>query len=267
MTKITKPELGKKLAKYGAMSLAIAGVADATGQVVYTDVDPDFQAGIGDFFVVDFNGDGTNDITISQFNNGNYEIVQAQPSGGNGVLANSNGGYFYAINFAYGDTISAGAGITNSFGDMCAGVGYAGSSFCGDDPEGYVGVEFEAGGNTHYGWILIEGVSSEGFILKGYAFEATPNTPITAGDEGTLGLGDASFNDFNYALDNGNNLTLAANTAMERLTLVNVLGQQVMDRALSSNNEAVNLSGLNSGLYIARVSIEGAEKTFKIVVR
>jgi len=34
---------------------------------------------------------------------------------------------------------------------------------------------------------------------------------------------------------------------------------------LSSNNETVDLSGLQSGIYIATVSIDGASKSFKIV--
>lgn len=33
MKKNTSTKLSKKLAKYGALSLAIAGVADATGQI------------------------------------------------------------------------------------------------------------------------------------------------------------------------------------------------------------------------------------------
>ena len=74
MKEITKNNFGKKLARYGALTLAIAGVADATGQVNYTDVEPDFVGGMGDDFAIDFDGDGNDDITILQSNNGNYEL-------------------------------------------------------------------------------------------------------------------------------------------------------------------------------------------------
>ena len=38
MSKITKKNFAKRIAKYGALSVAIAGVADASGQIVYTDI-------------------------------------------------------------------------------------------------------------------------------------------------------------------------------------------------------------------------------------
>ena len=39
----------------------------------------------------------------------------------------------------------------------------------------------------------------------------------------------------------------------------------MVSQKLNSNNETVNISGLQSGVYIVTVSIEGASKTFRIV--
>ena len=50
MKKTTSSKLSKQLAKYGALTAAILGVADASGQIVYTDVTPDFAGGGGDEF-------------------------------------------------------------------------------------------------------------------------------------------------------------------------------------------------------------------------
>lgn len=263
MKKITKNDFSKKLAKYGALSLAIAGVADASGQIVYTDVDPDFVGGLGSSFAVDFDGDGVDDLTIMQSNNGAYELVKAQPGSSAGVLAASNAGYFYASNLAYGAAISAGAGAFRSFGSLCAGVGYAGSQFCGTG-EGYIGVEFDVSGSTHYGWIRVDVADSSNFIVLDYAYESTPNTPIAAGDS-TLGVANNSFEGFNYFVDKSNQLNLSANTPIEKVSIHNMLGQEVISQKLTSNSEIVNISGLQSGVYIATVSIEGASKTFKIV--
>ena len=163
MTKITKKDFGKKLSKYGALSLAIAGVADATGQVVFTDVDPDFVGGLGDSFAIDFNDDGTDDIQVLQSNNGNYELVQALPTAGNGVIAASNGGYLYASNLAEGAVIDA-SGAFGSFGSFCAGVGYTGSQFCGAG-EGFIGVQFDVAGATHYGWVKASAEDSSSKVL------------------------------------------------------------------------------------------------------
>lgn len=81
---------------------------------------------------------------------------------------------------------------------------------------------------------------------------------------GVLAVGTNEFKGFNYFIAN-NQLNLSANTSMEKVALYNMLGQQVVSQKLSNNNETIELSGLQSGIYIATVSIDGASKTFKIV--
>lgn len=79
-----------------------------------------------------------------------------------------------------------------------------------------------------------------------------------------LGVNDLVFNGFKHFVANGQ-LNLSANASMEKVALYNMLGQQVISQKLNSNNETVNISGLQSGVYIVTVSIEGASKTFRIV--
>ncbi|MCG2431455.1 T9SS type A sorting domain-containing protein [Aequorivita xiaoshiensis] len=52
---------------------------------------------------------------------------------------------------------------------------------------------------------------------------------------------------------------------MNNIALYNMLGQQVVSQKLNNTNESVNISELQSGVYIATVSIDGASKSFKIV--
>ncbi len=262
MKKITSKNFSKKMAQYGALSLAIAGVADASGQIVYTDVNPDFVGGSGASLDIDFDGDGTTDVTILQSNNGNYELVQALPYSTNGVLAASNSGYFYASNLAYGAAISSGAGSFRSFGSLCAGPGYLGSQFCGAG-EAYLGIEFDISGNTHYGWVRVDVLDSSNFIVMDYAYESTPNQAIAAGDS-TLGVADNNFQGFKYYVAN-DQLNLSANTPMQKVVLHNMVGQQVVSQELNTIHETVELSGLPSGIYIATISIDGATKTVKII--
>ena len=49
MKKNTSTKLAKRLAKYGALSAAVLGVADASGQVTYTDVSPDLVLELGEY--------------------------------------------------------------------------------------------------------------------------------------------------------------------------------------------------------------------------
>jgi hypothetical protein len=81
---------------------------------------------------------------------------------------------------------------------------------------------------------------------------------------GVLAVGTNEFKGFKYFVANGQ-LNLSATTAMERVAIYNMLGQEVVSQKLANTNETVTISGLQSGVYIATVSIEGASKTFRIV--
>ena len=263
MGEITKKEFSKKLAKYGALSLAIAGVADLTGQVVYTDIDPDFVGGLGDSIGIDFNNDGTDDVTILQSNNGNYELVQANSPAGNGVVANSNG-YLYASNLTYSSPIDNTLTFYGGGASFCAGPGYDGSAFCGEG-EGYLGARFDIDGDLHFGWVRVDITDSSNFKVLDFAYEATPFTTIAAGVIPPLAIDDFEAFNFNYFVDANSQLVLRANTSLEKLQIFNLLGQEVISQKLSSNNENINLASLEPGIYVAQVNIEGKTKSFKIV--
>ncbi len=83
--------------------------------------------------------------------------------------------------------------------------------------------------------------------------------------DGALGLTDENFNGFNYYVDANNVLNLRANTSLENVELYNVLGQQVVSQKLSNSNETINLASYETGIYVAKVSIDGNTKTFKII--
>ena len=102
-------------------------------------------------------------------------------------------------------------------------------------------------------------------VVKGYAFNLTPDTVIEAGDEGVLSLQDEYFNDFNYYIDTNSQLVLNASTSLENIQLYNLPGQQVISKKLSNTNETINIASLDTGIYIAKVSIQGKSKSFKIV--
>ena len=79
-----------------------------------------------------------------------------------------------------------------------------------------------------------------------------------------VGVEEIAFNGFNYFVTN-NELNLSSNNPLQSVSLYNMLGQEVLSQKLNSNNEVINLSGLQSSVYIATVSIDGATKSFKIV--
>lgn len=78
-----------------------------------------------------------------------------------------------------------------------------------------------------------------------------------------LSVGTNEFQGFNYFVSN-NQLNLSSKNPLQNISIYNMLGQEVLAQKLSSNNETVNLSGLQSTVYIATVTIDGATKSFKI---
>lgn len=105
-------------------------------------------------------------------------------------------------------------------------------------------------------YIAIHYVAADSFIFQtdDYLVEAA-----------TLSVEDNQFEGFTYFVNANNELNLRANLPMDSLQLFNVLGQEVVSQRLANTTEIVNISALQSGVYIASVSIDGATKTVKIV--
>jgi len=79
-----------------------------------------------------------------------------------------------------------------------------------------------------------------------------------------LSIEDNLFNNFNHYITN-NKLVINASTSLENIQLYNLLGQEVISKKLSNTNETINIESLDTGIYIAKVSIQGNSKSFKIV--
>lgn len=76
---------------------------------------------------------------------------------------------------------------------------------------------------------------------------------------------DDVFKGLTYFVDVNGQLNLASDYVLERVEIYNVLGQKMISKNLSNLQEMINLSDINSGVYIVRLKISGREKSFKIV--
>lgn len=274
MKKTTSKKLSNRLLQYGALSAAALGVADASGQIIYTDVDPDQVLNVGDEFAIDLLGQALTNFTVNNpdgLGGGNAAIVF--PSSGGAFVGITAGGYEYPALLAEGDMIDGASGFTTPGvrGDLnYYGCAYSNSQWCNAVVDGYLGVRFDnlIGGTTHYGWIRMDtDVNGSNVItVKDWAINATPDTGLMAGEVG-LGLGESTFVGFSHFVDANNMLNLKAATSMDNVVLYNVLGQEVLTQKLSSTNESISLVSFETGIYIATVSIEGQTKSFKVVKR
>ena len=200
-----KTTLAKRLAAYSAAAgIALAAAPDASGQIIFHDIDPDihFDTGGGwpTFFHVelDFDRDGADDLQLHQ---GGYYVGYnyvdfLRPSGANAmnaVLVYDGGGDFLVSRLSAGDPIGTDSG-SNTFRQAGVLAQFTGTGFGAVlNEEGFAGFRFVGGdGQLHYGWIRLR-IDSSGFDQLAttafeYAYEAAPDTPITAGDVGQSGV-------------------------------------------------------------------------------
>ena len=85
--------------------------------------------------------------------------------------------------------------------------------------------------------------------------------------ESTLSVDEFDANNFSYSYNkNTDQLMLeSSNLPFDSIEMFSILGQKVISRALSNQNETVNLSSLTDGIYLATVTINGNSKTIKIL--
>lgn len=83
----------------------------------------------------------------------------------------------------------------------------------------------------------------------------------------TLSVDEFDSNNFTYSYDkNTDQLTIESfNLPFDGIELYSILGQKVMTKELSQTSEVINLSRLTDGVYLATITINGANKTIKLI--
>ncbi|MBC8048146.1 MAG: T9SS type A sorting domain-containing protein [Fimbriimonadaceae bacterium] len=187
-----------KLAGYSALAGAFLAVgSEAKGQVVYTDI-TDEAVEIGDLFFLDMNADAADDFLFqaTSTSGGSWSFARVFGSITTSVYAFGNSsneviGYYgflpYGSALNSGDAIGTGGDFISFYNVAFLASIYGGVTYgaFADQTDKYLGVKFIVGGNTHYGWIRMDGtVAPVSLTIKDYAYDATPDTEIAAGDMG-----------------------------------------------------------------------------------
>lgn len=144
--------------------------------------------GVDDF---GFNFRNIDDATSPTFQwQANFFGIQA-PSGMVGYAGPF--GFDYADNLTAGTTIgpastfvgtggAPGAEAQVFMGSEYFYAPYGGFGSVNGTVRGFIGVKFNIGANTHYGWLEIETGESLGLVFYGAAYNDVPNAPIGAGE-------------------------------------------------------------------------------------
>lgn len=243
-----------RLAQYSALSLAIAGVADINGGVIYTDI-----ADVGPHnqtFYLDLDGGGTYDFFIRHAGSTNYNgILDILPeNGGNAILGVANGGKYFPFPVSNGYSINSSNAYWNSnyqfqtLNKFRCMSGTGGSYWCGVT-DGFLGLRFDIGGNTHYGWARLDvDLSTLNWKIKDYAYESTPGVGIKAGD-GILGIDDNQFQKVKIIALN-KSIALHNLPQSTSYKLYSMTGKSILDGEIENETHVIEANTLSSGVYI-----------------
>jgi hypothetical protein len=273
-----KKDLQNKLKAYSSLATTAALLAPlaVSGEIVYTDIDPDVTLAVGETYEVDFNGDAVIDVTIGltsgTSSSGNiYQNIAFADGGGNGSVAGSTAS-FGAI-FYFPQTYGAGASIggsadwqpANAFGSLnyLTSVGgvpaYFGGNFSNQSDK-YLAIRFDNGGVKHYGWVRLD-VGEAGdmnFVtVKDFAFESVANEAIEAGATtgGATGIEDLALENAFSVYGFGNSVSVQS-TSSEftdvTVEIFNISGQMVANGNLNGNSATYAINDAE-GLYVVRL--------------
>lgn len=167
---------------------------DAETVIVYTDIDPDFiSENLKVYYNLDLNNDQTIDFTMGSdsYEDWRYLEIFSNPKGQNHIISitpwyshpvplNSGSEIFNLRGYRDGESYE-------NWGFFTLGDCFGGEKDCFYNWENkvdrYLGLKFIINGQTHYGWACLEVISATQWVVKDYAYNATPNIPILAGQK------------------------------------------------------------------------------------
>jgi len=245
-------KLTKRLAQYGALSVAIAGVSETNGQIMYTDLNPDFAGGNGTNYALDMDNDTVADFGIIGATAPAVGFYGVLPSNS---FVGSNPGYIYPFALDSGDVISSAQTIwyggTSNVGTLnyvsCYN-GIGGSNWCGVTDK-YLGLRFQIAGNTHYGWARLDvSASGDSFILKDYAYNSVADEAINAGQDG-LSVDENQLSEIKITALN-KTIALFNLPQDTDYTLYNISGKSVLNGQIQGDTHVIEANTVATGVYI-----------------
>jgi hypothetical protein len=272
-----KKNLHKKFARYAAAAAGVVGATSASGQVVYTDVDPDLTSSGTNAVPLDMDNDASIDYVIQGLDTvvgSTYSISSIAPYGtaGNEIGGSVPSGYNYALALSAGDMIDASVNWIAASNTMSYKVdgAFPYNENWNAVTDKYLALRFNSGGNQYYGWARMD-VDGSAMTLKDYAYESTSGNGITAGDMGSgASLEDLNVDDLVHFINQPNNavqVRINGNLSNGQITITAASGQLISNTMVNSDVETIDMNGLASGLYLINVSFSEGSVNKKLFVK
>jgi len=232
----------------------ILGLASINAQIIYTDIEPDFTGNNnGGFYNLDLNNDGTVDyflesiypdaIFINLIRNGNTAAVTSGP-------------FWPIIKFLEENTIIANP--QDYYDAECLYFLYNSVT------NKYLGLKFYINGLIHYGWARMDFVgATQQWVIKDYAYQATPNTRILAGQGATLGINNTNgLKDIKIVSSNKMIAVFNLNETVH-YKLYAITGQKSLEGLMSKESNSINAILLSKGFYVMELTNPQTGQTIK----
>ncbi|MFN5912555.1 MAG: T9SS type A sorting domain-containing protein [Bacteroidota bacterium] len=275
-----KKELQNKLSRYTAAAAAIVAASGANAQIVYTDpqdVSVDDDADANGFSVVglDLNNDMTFDFIVAArdttVGGSRIRFTVAAPYGTASAIAGETpSAYDYALALNSGDMIDNTLNWIAATNTMAYNVDSANpyNENWNGVTDKYLGLQFTVGGNTHYGWARLD-VQAIGdvFTLKDYAFNASPDQGIEAGQTAGL-LMEQMESMVHFVNQSDNTVKVVISSALTggKISVVSASGAVVSSSAVESESFIVDMNGLAAGIYVISAEFNEGAMTKKMIV-
>jgi hypothetical protein len=129
-------------------------------------------------------------------------------------------------------------------------------------------LKFFVNGNAHYGWARLD-VTADGdvFVMKDYAYNATPGAAIQAGQMAGMNSTEME-NNLHFVNQPNNTVKVVINEGLSNgsITLVSSNGQTVSTGNVDSDEYIVDLNGLAAGIYVINAQFAEGSMTKKVIV-
>jgi len=175
-----KKDIRRYLQAYSAMGASFLITAPVANAAIQHTDPADVTIGTGENYLVDLDGNMTDDVEFRVSGSNVY----GSPLFGAALMGNGGPTFCYPYRLSSGAAIAPSGAFDCSSGVTYHSLNYGSSSFGYWAPapiSGYLGVQFDIGGSTHYGWIHIELPTNSSVTIMDWAYEDVADTEITAG--------------------------------------------------------------------------------------
>jgi hypothetical protein len=269
-----KKDLQKKLVRYSSAAGAVVAAAGVTNaQVVYTDIDPDFSHPGGNVQIgIDLDNDATFEFALSAVDTttatpNTIKTLSVVPVDAalSAIGGETPSAYNYALALDLGNMVDASVNWIAAANTMSYQVdgAYPYTENWNGVSDKYLALRFTIGTATHYGWARLNAGGDE-FTVKDYAYDATPDAGIPAGESGSgpVGVEEANIESMVHFVNQPNNsvkVVINGELTNGEITVVSTSGAIISTQQVNDNVAFVDMNGLASGIYMINVnSVEGS---------